>query len=466
MDSYILNTNNILPINLPVISKPKFLMCWNVVNFFGELITSEEGCIMTSMKSDKTGFYYSQWKRFYNYINTYDITMIGTKFQCNYLRDLVKSYKMLMDHVSDCITYIEVKDKNDAEKELDKLVNKNSKFDICLMNPPYGSTGGDDIHYKFTENCLGICDEVICIMPYALVDKSTKPNPAWRKKLSPNIVEIVRINSNIFAGTDQTDVGIYTFIGNNILNCKDDSYLQTEHIKLVDSNGNIRYCSELTITPFNTYELLFVNLLKNNNKNVINFGYLSHENTYVNNYVKKNNIVLNTSNEKTIKDIVRQERIRKEAEKLPNGKVAIICNFYEGSNKTGFHAKFIGDITGRIVTKPSDIQNFLKETKTTSGYNLICCDDILSAENCKIAIQNPLLRFCLSKIQVDRCMQPSVCYQYIPDIDWSDPRVVTDEGLLEVCGCPKDKCNEYAEYCRKYMEEFDKQHQLKKKKVK
>ena len=29
--------------------------------------------------------------------------------------------------------------------------------------------------------------------------------------------------------------------------------------------------------------------------------------------------------------------------------------------------------------------------------------------------------------------------KYIPDIDWSDPRVVTDEGLLEVCGCPKDK---------------------------
>ena len=34
--------------------------------------------------------------------------------------------------------------------------------------------------------------------------------------------------------------------------------------------------------------------------------------------------------------------------------------------------------------------------------------------------------------------------------------VVTDEGLLEVCGCPKDKCKEYAEYCSKYMEEFDK----------
>ena len=37
----------------------------------------------------------------------------------------------------------------------------------------------------------------------------------------------------------------------------------------------------------------------------------------------------------------------------------------------------------------------------------------------------------------------------IPDINWEDDRVKTDEGLLEVCGCPKDKAKEYAEYCKK-----------------
>jgi hypothetical protein len=47
-------------------------------------------------------------------------------------------------------------------------------------------------------------------------------------------------------------------------------------------------------------------------------------------------------------------------------------------------------------------------------------------------------------------------YKYIPDINWEDPRVTTDEGLLEVCGCPIDKAKEYAEYCRKKIEEFDK----------
>ena len=44
----------------------------------------------------------------------------------------------------------------------------------------------------------------------------------------------------------------------------------------------------------------------------------------------------------------------------------------------------------------------------------------------------------------------------IPDINWEDDRVKTDEGLLEVCGCPKDKAKEYAEYCKKIIAEVDK----------
>lgn len=80
----------------------------------------------------------------------------------------------------------------------------------------------------------------------------------------------------------------------------------------------------------------------------------------------------------------------------------------------------------------------------------------LQLKNCKIALNNSLLRFFLAKTQDNQRMPKGKCYKYVPDIDWSDPRVTTDEGLLEVCGCPKDKCKEYAEYCREYMEEFDK----------
>ena len=46
-------------------------------------------------------------------------------------------------------------------------------------------------------------------------------------------------------------------------------------------------------------------------------------------------------------------------------------------------------------------------------------------------------------------------FQYIPDINWEDPLVSTEEGILEVCKCWKNKCKEYAEYCKNYMKKID-----------
>lgn len=79
---------------------------------------------------------------------------------------------------------------------------------------------------------------------------------------------------------------------------------------------------------------------------------------------------------------------------------------------------------------------------------------VKAAENCRIALRNPLLRFTIYRLQDDRHMCPRV-YRCVPAIDWEDDRVRTDEGLLEVCGCPADKCLEYAGYCRGIIEKID-----------
>ena len=70
-------------------------------------------------------------------------------------------------------------------------------------------------------------------------------------------------------------------------------------------------------------------------------------------------------------------------------------------------------------------------------------------------MQNNVLRFILYRLQDNQRMTVNKCYRIPGDIDWSDDRVKTDEGLLEVCGCPKDKCKEYADYCKKIIEEVD-----------
>ena len=66
-----------------------------------------------------------------------------------------------------------------------------------------------------------------------------------------------------------------------------------------------------------------------------------------------------------------------------------------------------------------------------------------------------MLRFTIYRLQDDQQMFIRV-YKYIPAINWEDDRVKTDEGLLQVCGCPADKAKEYAEYCKKIIEAVDK----------
>ena len=434
MDSYILNTNNILPIKLPVISRPKFLMCWNIVNFFGELITSEEGCIMTSTESDKTGFYYSQWKQFHSYINTYDITMIGTKNQCNYLRDLVKSYKMIMGRVSDCITYIEVNDKNDVEKELNKLINKNAKFDVCLMNPPYGSkTKGQNpyLHLDFTSKTLEIVnDTLICIMPHRCVYANTSKYDSYKEIFDKSLTEVIEVSSDVFNCTNMADIGIFTF--NKHKN-------ESDNITLRFKSGEVNMVKSLfDISVFTSYEAEFTKYLK---ANKTNYNYFQPKGEYKD-PDKKMSIYFNRWSKKFVHDIF------------------MIASVANGAQ----NARYFSGVNGVICNNINELYNYLCET-CGAVCNIMEFTSVLAAENCKVALQNPVLRFCLSKLQYDQSMTERV-YQYVPSIDWSDPRVVTDEGLLEVCGCPKDKCKEYAEYCRKYMEEFDKQHQSKKNKKK
>ena len=69
-------------------------------------------------------------------------------------------------------------------------------------------------------------------------------------------------------------------------------------------------------------------------------------------------------------------------------------------------------------------------------------------------MQRPLLRFGLYKLQDDQSMTERV-YRYIPDIDWTDDRCKTDEGILEMVGCTKKEAKEFSEYTARYMDDID-----------
>lgn len=306
------------------------------------------------------------------------------------------------------------------------------------MNPPYGSVGGDSIHLKFVEKCIEIINKhIVVVMPYTFVTKiNHKSSGKFKKSLSPYLVSVQEEKSEQFIGTGMLNVAIYVF---------DKVKKENEEIKIIPINGDsYEVKSLLDMDEFSNYEKEFIKYLENNGTQDIVWAGGNDkrkkelEKIPVDQHKEflKNKIIQGCKNLKN---------------KFSNSNVAgLIVNQSNG----GMNGKAFSSKNGQIYTSYKDFENFFIERNISNGYNVLIFNSKKAAENCKIALQNPLLRFTLYKLQDDQQMFIKV-YKYIPAIDWEDDRVKTDEGLLEVCGCPKDKCKEYAEYCRKYMEELD-----------
>lgn len=346
----------------------------------------------------------------------------------------------------------DIKDFVEAPNEKILKYNNMKKWDVCLMNPPYGAKGEKDLHYRFTEKCINMCDDVICVMPFTLINSKGDVNEKYRKILQCSLIEAEELNaSEYFGDTEQLNIGVYQFNKNKV----------SKNINIIYLNKKDVYKTEtLDIPLFSEYESQFTTLLQPALIPDVQIrwnGYIDHPERHVERISKKYNIQ-NPSLQDVIKKL-REERVQS----LPDNKIYLNTNAVTGNKPNGL---YIFNTTGRIFKNKDEVLSYLNEMNTSVGYMFISFDTVNEAKNCKISLQNPLLRFVLLKQQEQAGRMMKTCYQYVPNIDWSDPRVVTDEGLLEVCGCPKDKCKEYAEYCRKYMEEFDKQHQSKKNKKK
>ena len=317
--------------------------------------------------------------------------------------------------------------------------NDMKKWDVCLMNPPYGTKETDKlIHIKFVDKCLDMCNNIVCVMPSIFI-KNKNNAVDYRTKFSQCLISAEFVSSDIFNGTNFDEVAIYEF-GNNNGSCV--------------INGKI-YSS---LKEYDT--ILF------NNDKVLNYIY---------NIINKNNIyksnihcipIVNLAKYKTDdldKNLNRSQAIEKYINNAINNrlkkyqdKIYLMISLAVGTKKNNKIA-FIDGKGGKIFDF-NTLKQYIINEHNSSGYNILIFNDLISAHNCKSALNNNVCRLALIYHKFTHIITKE-CLSAIPDIDWSDPRVVTDEGLLEVCGCPIDKCKEYAEYCRKYMEEFDKQHQ-------
>ena len=311
------------------------------------------------------------------------------------------------------------------KKEVEKKTGV-KKVNICLMNPPYGTDGSQDLHYKFVEKCLDISDINIVVMPFGLINKSSSKATKYKDKFDKYLTSVEEVSSKLFIGTAMNNVGIYIFD-----NKKENNTINVQYL-----NGNLKNIKSL--------------------HNISRFYNDIEENIY--NYFKSdspqtNYPILGAKLVKTENDykIINKRLIAFEDffKKNKNGAILFVNDANGGMNGT-----YMSSRVGQIITSYNELKNFIKTFKPL--YNVLCFSSEKAAENCKIALKNPVLRFLLYRIQDDQHMHIKKCYSHIPSINWSDDKVKTDEGLLEVCGCPKDKCKEYADYCKKIIDEVDK----------
>lgn len=330
-------------------------------------------------------------------------------------------------------------------KHIVNIFVKNMKFDYIVGNPPFGTVGGDTLHLK----CLDLVydkfiKKMLIIMPWGFVTKDTRSFKKYQIKFAPKLQYVKEVSSNNFEGTKMPSVGIYEFTNE-----------ESKTTILENLSGNKTEKSDLTnVSRFTTYDEEIIKYLKNQGQQLIvragGYGYCTKK------ALNRKGIF----DEKQINKLIN-EAIIKNSEHLYkyNSKTFLITNNTNG----GMNGTFMSSKVGLIFNNVDDLIRLFLERLIYSGYAIIILDSNKAAENCKKALQNPLLRFTCYKTQLDQNMLIKKVYKYVPAIDWEDERCTSDEGLLEMCGCPKDKAKEYAEYVKNYVDERDKEIESRKK---
>ena len=324
-------------------------------------------------------------------------------------------------------------------------MNQVNKFDYIVGNPPFGSVGGDTLHLK----CLDMvydkfAKKMLIIMPWGFVTKDTRSFKKYQIKFAPKLQHVKEIAGNNFEGTCMPSAAIYEFTNE-----------ENEITILEDLSGNKTKKSDLTnISLFTPYEEEIIKYLENQGQQLIKCAG-GHDHCTKRSLNKEG-----IFDENQIKKLIN-ETIIKHSQHLYqyNSKTFLMVNIANG----GMNGSFISSKNGLIFNHINDLINLFIERSNSTGYTIVILNSKQSAENCKIALQNPLLRFTCYKTQIDQNMTINKVYKYVPAINWEDERCLTDEGLLEMCGCPKDKAKEYAEYVKNYVEERDKEFESRKK---
>lgn len=351
-----------------------------------------------------------------------------------YITDDEDKFNMFNRHIINNINFgindkaALIKDWSKILEFIDEKFGKNIMFNIIIGNPPYGTNrdSNSNIQYIIAEQLNKKFNEkMILIMPHRVLYSTSNKFDYFKKQFN-NVSNIIEVDSKeYFPDTNISgDIGIFVF-ENNI----------PKELIFTNKNNDVKSYKNLLNTDsiFSNFEMKFMESLYNEKPNYNPYRVCRS----IDKTVKFNEHFCSRF---TIKD-----------------KYFVCSNLDNGAMNGRFFPK---KETSVIVT---DILKYLNQENDFASKAISSYNTKIEAINYVNALKRPLMRFGLIKMQDNRHMTAR-CYQYIPNIDWSDSKTQTDEGILEMVGFSKKEAKEFAKYVKDFVEKFDKEYKPKSKK--
>ena len=330
------------------------------------------------------------------------------------------------------VEYMEEYGRDTMDSKLDMLSGNKRRFDAVVMNPPYSTTGGGNLHLDFTKAALEIADNVVSLFPFSFVKRTGRQYEKYNDAFDDRLLSVEEVSSKIFSGTNMQNVGVYNFVPYNdsVITVVDLSG-STEIIKSLSDSDIIKEESELFDAVKSVGHIDHVALLRDGRN------------------IKKLNPNLSTADAQIIKC---NELAVKQSNKFNSKKVCLVASAISGANDK-FNGKIISQSSGQICDTVESLKDVLVNV-TAHNYCGLFVNSIKAAKQLKQSCHDNLIRFLIYRSQKDRRITAKTL-DSIPNIDWSDPKAKTDQGILELCGMAPDRAKYWADYCADKIYQVD-----------